>query len=128
MRAVVLLLLLLAGCVTDDAAQRPTNTEVEGLVRRRGQSCGGTFVMALATTPVAGARFSIHAGGTITGPEVASVITSEEGAFRANLPPGLYCFADTTDPSATPACTALLQFDPKVEPVPIVMLPAAKCR
>lgn len=124
----VIALLLLAACVTDEAAQRPTSTEVEGLVRRRAQSCGGAFVMALATSPVAGARFSIHAGGTISGPEVASFVTSDEGAFRATLPPGRYCFADTTDPSATPSCTALLDYDPKVEPVPIVMLPAVKCR
>lgn len=124
----VVALLLLAGCVTDDAAQRPTSTEVEGLVRRRAQSCGGAFVMALATSPVAGARFSVHAGGTISGPEVASFVTSDEGAFRATLPPGRYCFADTTDPSETPTCTALLEYDPKVEPVPIVMLPAVKCR
>lgn len=121
-------LLLLAACVTDEAAQRPASTEVEGLVRRRAQSCGGTFVMALATSPVASARFSIHAGGSITGPEVASVVTSDEGAFRAALPPGRYCFADTTDPSTTPSCTAVLDYDPKVEPVPIVMLPAVKCR
>lgn len=121
-------LLLLAACVTDEAARRPASTEVEGLIRQRARSCGGTFVMALATSPVAGARFSIHAGGTIDGPEVASVVTSDEGAFRATLPPGLYCFADTTDPSAAPTCTALLQYDPKVEPVPIVMLPAVKCR
>jgi len=83
--------------------------------------------MAVASTPVAGRRFSIRAGGVAEGAEVASVITTDEGAFRAALPAGRYCFVDTTAPGAEAGCAAVLVYDPKVESVPIVTLPPVPC-
>lgn len=118
----------LAACASPKAAERAAPTEVEGLVRRRDPSCGprGEFVMAVASTPVGGRRFSIRTQG-VDGAEVASVVTSDEGAFRASLPAGRYCFVDTTEPGVETGCAAVLTFDPSVESIPIVTLPPTPC-
>lgn len=122
------LVLGLAACASPKAAERAAPTEVEGLVRRRDPSCGprGEFVMAVASTPVGGRRFSIRTQG-VDGAEVASVVTSDEGAFRASLPAGRYCFVDTTEPGVETGCAAVLTFDPSVESIPIVTLPPTPC-
>lgn len=122
------LVLGLAGCASTKAAERAGPTEVEGLVRRRDPSCGPRteFVMAVASTPVGGRRFSIRSQG-VDGAEVASVVTSDEGAFRALLPAGRYCFVDTTEPGVESGCAAVLTFDSAVESIPIVTLPPAPC-
>lgn len=129
MRIVAVVLALgLAACASPKAAERAAPTEVEGLVRRRDPSCGprGEFVMAVASSPVGGRRFSIRSQG-VDGTEVASVVTSEEGAFRALLPAGRYCFVDTTEPGVETGCVAVLTFDPSVESIPIVTLPPTPC-
>jgi hypothetical protein len=130
MRCAVLLGLVLAGCVTDEVAKGPVSTEVEGLVRRRQARCGapGGFVLAVGSEPVAGRRFAFREGGP-DGREVASVVTSDEGAFRATLPAGRYCVVDVTDPSSPgTACAATLRYEPTVEPIPVVVVPPAPCR
>lgn len=129
MRHVAALLALgLTACASPKAAERAAPTEVEGLVRRRDPSCGprSEFVMAVASTPVAGRRFSIRQQG-VDGTEVASVVTSDEGAFRALLPAGRYCFVDTTEPGVETGCVAVLMFDPSVESIPIVTLSPMPC-
>lgn len=128
MRASSTLVLLLVGCVTDEGARGPSGpTEVEGLVRRRDATCGERrgFQLAVASAPVAGRRFSIRVDSA-SGTEVTTVLTSEEGAFRATLPPGRYCFVDVTVEQGT-ACAGVLRFDPKTEPVPVVVLSPLPC-
>jgi hypothetical protein len=122
------LVLGLAACASPKAAERAAPTEIEGLVRRRDPSCGprNEFVMAVGSTPVGGRRFSIRQQ-RVDGAEVASVVTSDEGAFRASLPPGRYCFVDTTEPGVETGCVGVLTFDPSVESIPIVTLPPAPC-
>ncbi|MDP3234127.1 MAG: hypothetical protein Q8N26_15200 [Myxococcales bacterium] len=122
------LVLGLAACAAPKAAERAAPTEIEGLVRRRDPSCGprNEFVMAVGSTPVGGRRFSIRQQ-RVDGAEVASVVTSDEGAFRASLPPGRYCFVDTTEPGVETGCVGVLTFDPSVESIPIVTLPPTPC-
>lgn len=122
------LVLCLAGCASTKAAERAAPTEIEGLVRRRDPTCGprNEFVMAVGSTPVGSRRFSIRSQ-RVDGAEVASVVTSEEGAFRALLPPGRYCFVDTTEPGVENGCVGVLVFDPSVESIPIVTLPPEPC-
>jgi hypothetical protein len=122
------MVLFLVGCVSTKGVQRVAPSEVEGLVRRRDASCGPRteFVMAVGSTPVGGRRFSIRSQ-RVDGAEVASVVTSEEGAFRAMLPAGRYCFVDITDPEVESGCVGVLTFDPSVESIPIVTLPPLAC-
>jgi hypothetical protein len=121
--------LLLSACVTDEVATRPTSSDVEGLVRRRDARCGAPkgFVLAVGSSPVAGRRLSFREKD-VEGREVAAVVTSDEGAFRATLPKGRYCVVDVTEPSAAPSCVATLGYDPAVEPIPVVVLPPLPCR
>jgi hypothetical protein len=120
--------LCLAGCASTKSAERAAPTELEGLVRRRDPSCGprDEFVIAVGSTPVGGRRFSIRSRG-VDGAELASVVTSDEGAFRAALPAGRYCFVDTTQPGVESGCAGVLVFDPSVETIPIVTLPPEPC-
>lgn len=120
------LLVLLGGCVTDEAARRGP-FEVEGLVRQREARCGprGDFVLAVGSRPVAGRRFSVRATDA-AGAELASIVTSDDGAFRLALPRGRWCFVDTTGP-APPGCAGVLSYDPSVEPVPVVVLAPLPC-
>lgn len=120
--------LCLAGCATPKVTERAAPTEVEGLVRRRDPSCGprNEFVMAVGSTPVSARRFSIRSQ-RVDGAEIASVVTSDEGAFRALLPAGRYCFVDTTEPGVETGCVGVLVFDPSVESIPIVTLPPEPC-
>ena len=124
----VAVVLVFAGCASPKAAERAAPTEVEGLVRRRDASCGprNEFVMAVGSRPVGARRFSIRSQ-RVDGAEVASVLTSEEGAFRAQLPAGRYCFVDTTVPGTESGCVGVLVFDPSVESIPIVTLPPEPC-
>lgn len=123
-----LLLLLLGGCATDAAARGTESSEVEGLVRQRDATCGPRrdFVLAVGSKPVAGRRFSVRLGDA-TGREFAAIVTSEDGAFRLTLPTGRYCFVDLTTPQEPPACAGVLTYEPKVEPVPVVVLPPPRC-
>jgi hypothetical protein len=124
------LLVVLAACVTDEVAKGPVSADVEGLVRRRDARCGASsgFVLAVGSSPVAGRRLSFREG-LVEGREVASVVTSDEGAFRATLPKGRYCVVDVTDPTVTAtACAAVLAYDPAVEPIPVVVLSPLPCR
>lgn len=128
MRHVGAVVLVLAGCASPRASERAAPTEIEGLVRRRDATCGprNEFVMAVGSTPVGARRFSIRSQ-RVDGPEVASVVTSDEGAFRALLPAGRYCFVDTTAPGNDTGCVGVLVFDPSVESIPIVTLPPEPC-
>ncbi|MDX2012216.1 MAG: hypothetical protein SFW67_18620 [Myxococcaceae bacterium] len=126
----VALCLGLSACVTDEVAKGPVSTEVEGLVRRRDARCGAPagFMLAVGSSPVAGRRLSFREG-LVEGREVTSVVTSDEGAFRATLPKGRYCVVDVTDPTVTPTgCAGVLAYDPAVEPIPVVVLPPLPCR
>jgi hypothetical protein len=126
---VIVVCWLASGCVTADAA-RAGGPPVEGLVRQRQSTCGQRgFVLAVGSEPVAGRRFSVRVGA-LDGAELASIVTSDDGAFRLEaLPAGRYCFVETTDPTATPtACAGTLVFDPVAEPVPVVVLPSKPCR
>lgn len=122
-----LLLLLLGACVTDEAAKTGP-VEVEGLVRQRDARCGGRgdFVLAVGSKPVAGRRFSIRAADA-AGVELASIVTSDEGAFRVALRPGRWCFVDTTDVAAATGCAGVLSYDPSSEPIPVVVLAPLPC-
>lgn len=128
MRATLAIGLLLAGCVTDEGARTASGpTEVEGLVRRRDSTCGARrgFQLAVASTPVAARRFSIRAESA-AGAEVTTVLTSDDGAFRATLSAGRYCFVDVTTEAGN-ECAGVLRFDPKTEPVPVVVLAPLPC-
>ncbi|MBL8923529.1 MAG: hypothetical protein JNJ54_32040 [Myxococcaceae bacterium] len=121
------LLVLLGGCATGEAA-RTGPVEVEGLVRQREARCGprSDFVLAVGSKPVAGRRFSVRATDA-SGAELASIVTSEEGAFRLALRPGRWCFVDTTHPGAARVCAGVLSYQPSAEPIPVVVLPALPC-
>lgn len=121
----------LVACATQRSSQAPGADEVvEGLVRRRLPQCGSRpgFVLAVGSTPLPGRRLSFRVGG-LAGAEVASVVTSQEGAFRAPLKAATYCIVDVTEARGAPsACLAMFRFEPKSEPVPVVVLPAPPCR
>lgn len=121
------LLLGLFGCVTPEPSVRPDGPgDVEGIIRQRDASCERGFRLAVGSTPAANRKFSVRAGRTPAGPELASFVTTDEGAFRAALPKGLACFVDVTvsEPST---CAAVLDYDPAREPTPLVFLPPAPC-
>lgn len=120
---------LLLGCATPGPVGPSAVPEVEGLVRRRDASCeaGRGFVLAIGSQPVAGRRFSLHPGASPDAQALATVVTSEEGAFRVALAPGRYCVVDRTGPGSDAVCAAQLVYEPASEPVPIITLPPLPC-
>lgn len=124
----LLLFLPLGGCATDAAARATESSEVEGLVRQRDATCGPRrdFVLAVGSKPVAGRRFSVRLGDG-AGREFATIVTSEDGAFRLTLPAARYCFVDLTTPQEPPTCAGVLTYDPRIEPVPVVVLAPPRC-
>lgn len=114
----------LLGCVSDPPRRAETDAEVEGLIRRREPNCERGFRLAVGSVPVANRRFSVRAGATPAGQEVAAFVTSEEGAFKAKLAKGPQCFVDVAEASR---CAAVIDYDPVVEPIPMVFLPAPPC-
>lgn len=127
MTRLVLLSLVVAACAFDEGARRAEpEGPLEGVVRRRESACGSGFRLAVGSTPVANRRFSLRAGETSAGPERFRVVTSDEGAFRAALVKGTYCFVDVTLSDDGP-CAAVLRYDPALEPVPLVFLTPEPC-
>jgi hypothetical protein len=116
----------LLSCVSEPARRNEADAAVEGLIRRREANCERGFRLAVGSVPVANQRFSVRVGSTPAGREVAGFITSDEGAFKATLPKGPLCFVDVTVADSG-RCAAVLLYDPSVEPVPMVFLPAGPC-
>lgn len=112
------IVLVLLSCATTPVVTTPST--VEGLVRRTVRPCGGRFSFATPPAAVAGRTFTLR----LAEKTVATFTTSDEGAFRAALPRGRYCVVEGTEAGA---CVTTFEFDPRNEPVPVIVLPATPC-